>query len=673
MIVQAPNRSGPATAGDGVGPAGSTRDALVRRDQLEAMRGSVLTAIPVNMLLGLASVLVAFRSGHGSAGTLWFAASTGINLLRIALCRAPCLGLGLTADMPPRMAEAAAASVARHLRAHAGAALLSGMVWACQPLLCDGYTSPQALFYLSITCGVTAGAVTHGTAFARIPISFILLPLLSVTGCLIYAGGFDKTCLAACVLLYFLALTHTAFRSEAGFREASRLKNEATALARSREEARASASALVDEMRRRATHDALTGLLNRAGFIQLAEDRLAAGPASLLLLDLDGFKLVNDIYGHKAGDRVLIEVAERLRAALPRSGLAARLGGDEFAVLYDAAACEPTGESLAARFIAAVGRPFDGFDVGRLGISIGVHVGPESSLTEMLSCADEALYAAKAAGQNQFRLFDAGLRARLQMRRDLERDLSQALAENVLEVWFQPIYAVDARTLVGLEALVRWEHPRLGWIAPPDLIAAAASVGLTESLLRAILEQVCAMLQILRGRGLETVRVAMNVSPRQMAQLPVDEIIIERLRLLDLPPAMLEIEITEETALDIGAVQDKLQALSRVGVRIALDDFGIGYSSLSSLRQLRADRIKIDRSFVTGLGTCEDKHGLVLAVLGLGRLLGLEVVAEGVESVEDLRILQAMGCPFLQGYHLGRPMPVRSLDAALLASRTEAA
>ena len=165
----------------------------------------------------------------------------------------------------------------------------------------------------------------------------------------------------------------------------------------------------------------------------------------------------------------------------------------------------------------------------------------------------------------------------------------------------------------------------------------------------------------------------MNVSPREMAQVPVDEIVIERLSLLGLPPTMLEIEITEETALDIGAVQGKLQALSRAGIRVALDDFGIGYSSLSSLRQLKADRIKIDRSFVTGLGASDDKRGLVLAVLGLGRLLGLDVVAEGVESAEDLNILQAMGCPFLQGYHLGRPMPVADLEATLLGTRIAAA
>jgi predicted signal transduction protein with EAL and GGDEF domain len=381
----------------------------------------------------------------------------------------------------------------------------------------------------------------------------------------------------------------------------------------------------------------------------------------------------NDVYGHKAGDRLLVEVALRLRTTLPEQGLAARLGGAEFAVLYDPAPSGPGHAVLAASLIAAVAQPFDGFDAGRLGVSIGVHAGPEPSLTEMLSCADEALYASKAAGRNRYRLFDSGLRERLQMRRDLERDLSQALAENALEVWFQPIYAGDARMLAGLEALVRWRHPRLGWIAPPDLIAAAATAGLTESLLRYILEQVCGMMQILRTRGLPMVRVSINVSPREMAQVPVDEIVIERLGALGMPSAMLEVEITEETALDIGAVQGKLQALSRAGIRVALDDFGIGYSSLSSLRQLRADRIKIDRSFVTGLSTCDDKRGLVLAVLGLGRLLGLEMVAEGVESAEDLQSLQAMGCPFLQGYHLGRPMPVRTLEATVFKARDEAA
>lgn len=648
--------------------------ALVRRDQLKSMRASVGTAIPVSMLLALASMLVAYRSGYGEAGAIWFTASIVAQLIRLGLCHVPCHGLGLTSDTPRAMAGAAIRSVDRHLGASIAAALLSGLVWACQPLLCEGYTSAQTLFYLTITCGVTAGAVTHGTAYARIPVAFILPPLISVSLCLVAVGGFDRHCLAACVLLYAVALTHTAFRSEAAFCETSRLKNEATAMARSLAEAHAKASALADEMQRRATHDHLTGLLNRAGFIQQATSRLRDdGPQSLLLLDLDGFKFINDVYGHKAGDRVLVEVGRRMRATLPRNALAARLGGDEFAVQYDPAASGLPHDQLAARLVAAVAQPLDGFDAGRLGVSIGVHSGEEPSLAEMLSCADAALYAAKAAGRNNYRMFDSALRERLDRRRDLERDLSTAIAEATLEVWFQPVYAMDAKSLIGLEALLRWQHPRLGWIAPPDLLDSAATAGLTESLLRYILERVCAMLQHLCSQGLRTVRVAMNVSPREMAQLPVDEIIIERLRSLGLPPTMLEIEVTEETALDIGIVQSKLQALSRAGVQVALDDFGIGYSSLSSLRQLHVDRIKIDRSFVTGLGQSDDKRGLVLAVLGLGRLLGLEVVAEGVETDEEVFILQTMGCSFLQGYYFSRPMPASDLETKLLANRTDAA
>jgi predicted signal transduction protein with EAL and GGDEF domain len=246
------------------------------------------------MLLGLASVLVAIHGGEGWTGAVWYAASTGLNLLRIGLCRAPCPGLALTAEMPPGMAVAASLSVDRHLRACTIATFLSGLVWACQPLLCAGYTSSQTLFYLAVTCGMTAGAVTHGFAYARIPVSFNLPPLLSVTICLISPGGFDRVSLAACVLLHLIALTRTAFHSEAGFLEACRIKNEATALARSQAQAHASATDLVDEMRWRATHDDLTGLMNRAGFIQQAEHRLLTGTPCLLLLDLDGFKFIGN-------------------------------------------------------------------------------------------------------------------------------------------------------------------------------------------------------------------------------------------------------------------------------------------------------------------------------------------------------------------------------------------
>ncbi|MGF3021793.1 putative bifunctional diguanylate cyclase/phosphodiesterase [Methylobacterium aquaticum] len=648
--------------------------ASIRRDQLEAVRRSVQHAMPVNALLGVTGAVVAAHAGLGRAGLAWFAMSSAVNLARFGLCRAPCLGLAAPEGARPGQARAAAQAIDRHLRLATLAAFLSGLVWSLVALLCDGYTAPQALFYLVVTCGITAGAVTHGMAYAAIPASFITPPLLTVAVCLAWTGGFDRTCLALTVLLYLAALLRSAVETERGFRRTSRLKNEATALARARQEAHEAASALADEMRRRATHDGLTGLMNRAGFAQAAEARiLRPGPAPcLILLDLDGFKSVNDVYGHSTGDRVLIEVAQRLRRTLPPEALAARFGGDEFAVLYDPSAEVPPAD-LAANLVAVVVEPFESFDAGRLGVSLGLCHAHGPSLTQMLSCADEALYAAKAAGRNRFRIFDESLRGRLEMRRDSERDLSHGLAETGLSVWFQPIFSDGGRRIAGLEALVRWNHPTHGWIPPGEIVAAAARSGLTESLLRFILEQVCGLMQGLRAGGLRDVRVAMNVSPREMAQIPVDEIVLERLRALGLPSSLIEIEITEETALDIEAVQDKLLALSRAGICVALDDFGIGYSSLASLRQLRAGRVKIDRSLVTGLSASDDKRGLVQAVLGLGRTLGLEVVAEGVETAEDLAMLRALGCPFMQGYHLGRPVPAEQALRQALASRTDAA
>lgn len=658
------------SVGQPAASAGALVEELIQADQFAAVRQSVLIAIPVNMLLGLAATLVALHAGDGSAALVWFAASTFANLVRIALCRLP---------LPGRPADPAGRgtgeiAIDRQLRLAWQAAFASGCVWALVPALCDGYTSAQTLFFLTVTCGITAGAVTHGTSYARIPVAFIAPPLLSAAGCLFVAGGFDRTCLAVTVLLYFVALVRSARQSEAAFREASRLKNEATTLARSLEEAHARSSGLAEEMRLRAIHDPLTGLLNRAGFMQAAENRPVADEAPcLMLLDLDGFKSVNDVFGHATGDRVLVEVARRIEENLPPDCVAARLGGDEFAVFYDARRSSETPPELAGRVIAAVGRPFESFDAGRLGISVGIHQAEGCRVADMLTCADEALYAAKRGGRNRFCTFDDGLRARIELRRDSERDLRRALARGEVEVWFQPIFGGGGRVLSSLEALVRWKHPTQGWIPPSDLIAAAAMAGFSDELLRFILDEACAMLRTLERLGHPGVRVAINVSPREMSQLAVDEIVLGRLGELGLSPARLEIEITEETAMDVAAVRAKLTALSRAGLRLAMDDFGVGYSSLSILRQLRVDRVKIDRCFVTGISRSDDDKMLVQAILSLGEAMRFDVVAEGVETAADLSTLQAVGCQFMQGFHLGRPLPPEDLIDRFLLPRATAA
>jgi diguanylate cyclase (GGDEF)-like protein len=376
-----------------------------------------------------------------------------------------------------------------------------------------------------------------------------------------------------------------------------------------------------------------------------------------MVLDLDGFKSVNDLFGHRAGDQVLIEVARRIREALSDEFIIARIGGDEFAVFYQLAAAASPPAVLARGLITAIEVPFDTFDAGRIGASIGIHVTQGADIAEMLTYADEALYAAKSAGRNRYYLFDDSLRNRREMRRAVERDLRHGLANRALEVWYQPVFGQDGQTLVSLEALLRWKHPNFGWIPPEDLLAIAAMTGFSESLIAFILAEVCAMIQKLLNLQFGLVWVAMNLSPREVSRIAIDDLVLKKLQDLALLPSMLEIEITEETAMNTQTVQDKLNRLSAAGIRIAVDDFGAGYSSFASLRHLHVDRIKIDRCFVTGIAASPSDQILVQTILKLGQSLKLEVVAEGVETAEDLRTLQALGVQRMQGYYLKAPAP----------------
>jgi diguanylate cyclase len=629
---------------------------LILADQLMAVRRSMLISVPVSIILGLTSLLVAFHYGHALAGLLWFFASTLVNTARIVLCRSP-IRL-LSSDDPVEPTNLDPASVKNHLFLQSATAAISGVVWAFIAVLCEGYTAPQTVFYLVVLCGITAGAITAGFAYARMPICYIVPVLLSVAGCLVYAAGFERYCLAATTLLYLAALIRGARESEGLFRQSSRLKNEATAMAESLKTARDQATEAAAEMGHRAAHDALTGLLNRGGLMQAVASLPSSGTGlTLMLLDLDGFKSINDAFGHKAGDRVLVEVGRRLRQSLQGGILVARWGGDEFAVLFDATLAEDAISIAATKLIATMSIPFATFDAGRIGVSIGVCASNQRDIDEMLVRADAALYRAKSQGRNRYYIFDESLRSYLEMRRDIERDLAKALSNDAVEVWFQPILGDGGRKLGDLEALVRWNHPRHGWIPPTDLVTVASLSGLAEPLFRYILKDVCAMMQTLRAMNLGHMRVAMNMSPREMAQIAVDDLIMAKLRRLDLPASMLEIEITEDTAKDIRSVQGKLAALTNGGVRIAIDDFGVGYSSMSSLRQLHVDRIKIDRSFVAGIAGSTDDRNVVQSILSLGKSLGIEVVAEGVETEADFHALRQLGCATMQGHYFAMPMP----------------
>jgi len=624
---------------------------LIRKDQLAAVQRSNMIAIPVHFVLGAIITIIAVHAGHGARGIAWFALSGLINILRVLPNLIP-------SAASRRHGVFAAWTVQRHLRLSWITASALGAVWALIPLLCNFYTEPSSIFYLTLVAGITAGNVANNAAYARSAICFIIPPLAAIVLCLVFVScSFDRYWLAVVVVLYLAGLMQIARESQAAFRESSRLKNAATTLAQSLREANAQSIAVAQQMRFRATHDELTDLLNRAGFMQEASAR-AAGcqlPFCLMVLDLDGFKSVNDLFGHKAGDQVLIEVASRMRAALSDAFTIARIGGDEFAVFYQLAAAAGAPTALASGLITAIEAPFAAFDAGRIGASIGIHVTQDFDIAEMLTYADEALYAAKNAGRNRYYLFDDTLRNRREMRRAVERDLRQGLANRALEVWYQPVFFQDGQTLVSLEALLRWRHPNYGWIPPEDLLAIAAMTGFSEILIGFILAEVCGMIGKLLSLRLDPVWVAMNMSPREVSRIAIDELVLQKLQDLALPPAMLEIEITEETAMNTRAVQDKLNRLSAAGIRIAVDDFGVGYSSLASLRHLQVNRIKIDRCFVTGIAASASDQILVQTILKLGQSLGLEVVAEGVETAEDLEALKALGCERVQGYYLKPP------------------
>ncbi|TPG54499.1 putative bifunctional diguanylate cyclase/phosphodiesterase [Sphingomonas glacialis] len=627
----------------------------VRADQLVAAQRSVTIALPINILLTLVCAAVAWHAGNTRVALFWLLASASVNAAR-ALLQWSTRGHRSAATSPVEPA-----AVERQLRDLWRITLASGCVWAMLPLLCGLYTAPEALFFLAVGCGITAGAVSHGGAYARVPIAFITPPIVSSAVALIAVGGFDRSMLAATMAIYLAALVLTARRAEAAFRHASALGHCMAVLNTSLETAHASAQSTAEEMRYHADHDHLTGLLNRAGFLRAAagSTRDTRAPTCLMLLDLDGFKAINDVFGHTIGDEVLVEVAQRLRRELPDDVLMGRWGGDEFAVLLAATPDDISTVDLADRLIAAVAAPYPTFGtVARVGMSVGVHVSHASDMPEMLACADLALYAAKSAGRNRCTVFGDDLRDALDLRRDIERDLPAALGTAEVSVWFQPIFGDGGTRIFGLEALVRWQHPTLGWIMPADLMATAAKAGFARPLMDLILDRVCAMITALSVRGLDHITVAMNVSPREMSQLPVDQMVLAALAERNLPPAALEIEITEETALDTADCARKLQALSQAGIRIAIDDFGIGYSSLSLLRTLKVDSLKIDRCFVSGLTDSAGDQVLVKAVLNLGQSLRIDVTAEGVESIEDLRMLRTFGCQMMQGYHLARPMPM---------------
>ena len=415
-----------------------------------------------------------------------------------------------------------------------------------------------------------------------------------------------------------------------------------------------------------AYHDPLTELANRRRLLEelaatLTRLRREGGNAALLLVDLDGFKGVNDTLGHPAGDELLRAVAARLRECTRETDLVARLGGDEFAIIQ-ASVEQPTEVALLAdRLVQALREPFEiGGQRVEIGTSVGVMLADATATAdEALRNADAALYRAKADGRGTWRFFEAGMDAEMQARRTLEADLRRALIEGQFEVFYQPLIDAGTEGLTGFEALLRWNHPTRGMVSPSEFIPLAEETGLIRAIGAWVLERACT-----DAAGWPAhVRVAVNLSPVQFARGNLVREVEQALVASGLAPGRLELEITENVLLqDNDATLGILLRLRGMGVRIAMDDFGTGYSSLSYLRRFPFDKIKIDQSFIRNVGTEKGSVEIIRAVVGLGQALSMKVLAEGVETTEQLRMLQAEGCDELQGYLFSKPKPLQDVQ-----------
>jgi diguanylate cyclase (GGDEF)-like protein len=424
-----------------------------------------------------------------------------------------------------------------------------------------------------------------------------------------------------------------------------------------------------DRIARMARHDALTDLPNlsqlRESLAQNLPRTLRGEQLALMYLDLDHFKAVNDTLGHPAGDALLCQVAQRLLHCVRAGDVVARLGGDEFAVLQTGAAQPAASTALARRIIDTLAQPFnlEGQQV-HIGASIGIAMAPSDGAAAdvLLRNADLALYRAKADGRNLLRYFEPEMDARMQARRQLEADLRLALQRSEFTLAFQPQVATDSGRVMGVEALLRWQHPGFGPVAPADFIPLAEDTGLIVAIGRWVLVEACRAAMAWPA----DVRLCVNVSPVQFKSRSLVGDVLDALIASGLPPQRLEIEITESVLMrDTVHALAVLHELRGHGIGIAMDDFGTGYSSLSYLRKFPFDRIKIDRSFVRDVEHGGDALTVVRAISSLGHSLAMATTVEGVETREQMLALQGAGCDEMQGYLFCRPVPAERLLALL--------
>ncbi len=453
-------------------------------------------------------------------------------------------------------------------------------------------------------------------------------------------------------------------------------------LARSRARALALVDQRTGQLRHQALHDALTGLPNRVLALDRGEQMLARArrshiPVAALFIDIDGFKHVNDTFGHAAGDELLRIVSQRLRTVVRKGDTAARLGGDEFAVLIEGTTLDGGTELVAERLLEVLRQPYDLSDKGSRELtftaSIGIAEGIRETADELLTDADVALHEAKAAGKNRWVLFRAEMQAAARTKLTLELDLAKALDHQELFLVYQPTFDLQSQEVVGVEALLRWQHPERGLVSPGDFIPVAEAKGLIVPIGRWVLNEACRQAMAWQENGCD-LEIAVNVSARQLDDGVLIGDVKAALRRSGLDAGKLTLEITETALMrDPQLTATQLRALKELGVRIAIDDFGTGYSSLAYLRQFPADALKIDRSFIAEITTSHASDVLIHTLVQLGKTLDIETLAEGIEEESQLHALQREGCDLGQGFWFSRPLEAHALQLFLGRDRAQAA
>ena len=639
-------------------PADEQTRRQIRSAQALSVLDGIVLSLVANSFLAATTAAILWLDTPNAGILFWLVAVVAVNLARY-------VGVRIIRRMDCAMERPQRALDVLSLGALAG-----GLVWSLSPLLGSAHgangLNPYLIFIIG---GICAGALMQSTAYARTALFFSAPPLAAAFISLLVSGTTEAFVIAADAVLLAVMMLRASQLSEASFIRSQIDRLKAVALASSLSDANAEIRQSYDKLATLANRDPLTGLGNRALFNQrlrslLDTDRTDAGPLALLAIDLDRFKAINDTMGHGAGDAVLTEIARRLAGLTGPTDTVVRLGGDEFAVIVDGDGAEARGREIGEGIVRLAGDPvFIGDRPVTVGASVGLALYPQHGETAdgLFASADIALYAAKEGGRRRLGLFNPELKARIERQRLIEATLTEAIETRALQVFFQPQVELATGHVTGFEALLRWTHPQLGAVSPPDIVRAAHALHISTDLTAYVATRAAELLRTLPRLGLPQAAVAINVSPREFSGDTLSRLLTAIAAEHKVSPGLMEIEITEEATLDTQAAGAELARLEAAGFRLAVDDFGMGHSSLAYLVSLHIDRLKIDRSFVTGIATSRENQALISALIGIGHALSIDIVVEGVETREEAEILRMLGCRHAQGYHFARPMPAADI------------